>query len=80
MDAADTGIHGGTLIAQGSIESYEYKIIEHSGYRYSDVKVTGPINLNTRIGLYKVTLPYVVTGNYFGRFQARSMDAVVIGN
>lgn len=66
MDAAYWATLGGTLIEQGTVESYEYKVIELNGFRYNDTKVIGPINLETRLHLYGRTLPYVVAGRYFG--------------
>lgn len=66
MDAEYWAALGGTLVEQGAVESYEYKVIELSGFRFNDTKVIGPINLGTRVQLYGKTLPYVVAGNYFG--------------
>ncbi|RVU39007.1 hypothetical protein EOI86_07045 [Hwanghaeella grinnelliae] len=66
MDAAYWAAQGGTLIEQGTVTSYEYKIIELSGFRYNDTKVIGPINLETRLQLYSRTLPHMVSGQYFG--------------
>lgn len=66
MQVGDVAAHGGVLIAQGAVASYDYKIFELEGYRFNDTRATGPITLDTRLQLYRKTLPYVVSGNYFG--------------
>ena len=66
MDAEYWAALGGILIEQGTVESYEYKVIELSGFRYNDTRVIGPINLETRLQLYGRTLPHVIAGRYFG--------------
>lgn len=66
MDTEGLNLHGGKLVVAGSVESYEFRIYERSGFRFNDTKVVGPITLRTRLALYRETLPYVVTGNYFG--------------
>lgn len=72
MDAAYWAALGGTLIEQGTVASYEYNVIELSGFRYNDTKVIGPINLETRFQLYARTLPHVVAGRYFGILDNRA--------
>lgn len=66
MDAGYLATHGGTLVTQGTVESYEYRIFRLAGFCFNDTRVSGPINLQTRLQLYRETLPHVVGGRYFG--------------
>ncbi len=66
MNAGDMSALGGTLVTQGSDESYEYGIYERLGFRFSYTRVTGPINLDTRIQLYRAILPHAIAPAYFG--------------
>jgi|GEM_PF-1789909 len=66
MNAGDMDTLGGVLVTQGTVESYAYGIYERSGFRFSYTRVVGPIDLQTRIQLYRAILPHTIAPNYFG--------------
>lgn len=66
MNTSRIAKNGASLVAEGSVESYAFRIFERAGFRFSYTQVVGPINLNTRVQLYRQTLPFVVAGTYFG--------------
>ena len=66
MNAGDMDTLGGVLVTQGTVESYAYGIYERSGFRFSYTRVVGPIDLQTRVQLYRALLPHTIAPNYLG--------------
>lgn len=55
----------GKLIFRGAVDSYEFSTFDLAGLRLHDIRIVGPINLETRLPLYRETLRHAIPPDYF---------------